>query len=82
MADRMYPIKESELAELQEFKKWFEYLANRLDYAQLNLSFGGRSKIYHEQKSTESLIEQLKEAVGFEEYSDEDEDDVDSKTTD
>lgn len=75
MADRMYPIKESELEELQIKARWFDYLASRLDNAQLKLSFGGQHNIYlyESERNPESLIEELKKAISFEEYKEDDE---------
>lgn len=84
MADRTYPIFESELKELELKSKWFDYLASRLDNAQLKLSFGGMLDIYMDESTPEFLIKKLEQTVSFEEYSDgtEDEDNVDSETTD
>lgn len=52
----------------------FDYLASRLDEMKLQLSFGGSDWIYHEQGSPEALAEQLYACMGYEEDSDEDDD--------
>lgn len=58
------PLTVSEKAAL------FDYLASRLEYANLQLNFGGSDKIYHERKSPEHLAAELRLAMSYEAESD------------
>lgn len=60
---------------IKEKAELFDYLASRLEEGKVITNFGGSEWIYHERGSPEKLAQSLKEIQGYENYSeDEDED--------
>lgn len=60
---------------IKEKAELFDYLASRLAEGKVITNFGGSEWIYHERGSPEQLAKSLKEIQGYENHSDEEDED-------